>query len=45
LVEAHASRRSTATIALISREMITGLGPRFAGGLRLTVSELLAAGS
>jgi hypothetical protein len=42
---AHASRRSTAAMALVSLETITGSGPRFAGGLRLTVSELLAAGS
>jgi hypothetical protein len=32
-------------MALVSRETITGSGPRFAGGFRLTVSELLAAGS
>jgi hypothetical protein len=35
---AHASRRSTAAIALISREMITGLGPRFAGGIGASLS-------
>jgi hypothetical protein len=32
-------------MALISREMITGSGPRFAQGIRALVSELLAAGS
>ena len=30
---AHASRRSTAAMALVSLETITGSGPRFAGGI------------
>ena len=42
---AHASRRSTATMALVSLETITGSGPRFAGAFAPSVSELLAAGS
>ncbi len=33
-----AFRRSTAAIALISREMITGPGPRFAGGIGASLS-------
>jgi len=40
-----AARRSAATIAIISRETITGPGPRFAGAFAPSVSELLAAGS
>jgi hypothetical protein len=31
---AHASRRSTAAMALVSLETITGSGPRFAGGFK-----------
>ena len=42
---AHASRRSTAAMALVSLETITGSGPRFAGAFAPSVSELLAAGS
>jgi len=42
---AHASRRSTAAIAVASFETTTGSGPRFAGAFAPAVSELLAAGS
>ena len=35
---AHASRRSTAAFAPVSRETVTGLGPRFAGGIGASLS-------